>query len=117
MTHASDGTLTVVHVLAATALAGLLQSLLGGQPLLVIGVAEPIVLIYGFLFSFAASTPGLGARLFLPWAAHVCVFTACICAVLAIGNVCACISAFTRLAGETFGALIALLFLQVGIKV
>lgn len=44
----TEGTLTVVHVLISTAIAGVTQSLVGGQPLLIIGVAEPIVLIYGF---------------------------------------------------------------------
>ena len=45
------------------------QSLLGGQPLLIVGVAEPIVIIYGFLFALAEEG-GLGAGLFLPWAAR-----------------------------------------------
>eukprot|EP00879_Flechtneria_rotunda_P032953 GHRR01036453.1.p2 GENE.GHRR01036453.1~~GHRR01036453.1.p2 ORF type:complete len:133 (+),score=53.83 GHRR01036453.1:204-602(+) len=65
----TDGTLGVVHVLVATALAGLVQSIIGGQPLLIVGVAEPIVLIYGFLYNFSKTTPGLGSGLFLPWAA------------------------------------------------
>ena len=43
--------MTVVQVLVATALAGLLQAVVGGQPLLIIGVAEPIVLIYGYLYT------------------------------------------------------------------
>mmetsp|Transcript_5953 Transcript_5953/g.18333 ORF Transcript_5953/g.18333 Transcript_5953/m.18333 type:complete len:267 (+) Transcript_5953:516-1316(+) len=46
----TNGTLTVVHVLTSTAMTGLLQSVLGGQPLLIVGVAEPIVLIYKFLY-------------------------------------------------------------------
>lgn len=29
-----------------------LQALLGGQPLLIVGVAEPIVLMYGYMYSF-----------------------------------------------------------------
>lgn len=129
------------------------QSLVGGQPLLILGVAEPIVIIYGarsaavahaalvlhalpwwwpshsarrllwhapatgFCFAFAKSTPGLGAVLFLPWAAWVCAWTALMCAALALAGACGCIHLFTRFSGELFGALIAALFLQVGIKV
>lgn len=93
------------------------QSILGGQPLLIIGVAEPIVLIYGFMYSFCSSTPGLGRALFLPWCGWVCVWTALLCLLLALSNACQGISRFTRFSGELFGALIAILFLQVGIKV
>jgi hypothetical protein len=141
----------VVHVLVATALAGLvqvrlcsscskrvwllvtthphlphssavslllpLQSVVGGQPLLIIGVAEPIVIIYGFMYDFASSTPGLGVDLFLPWAGWVCIFTALLCCLLAVGGASEGITYFTRFSGELFGGLIAILFLQVGIKV
>ena len=33
-------------MLVATALCGILQAVAGGQPLLIVGVAEPIVLTY-----------------------------------------------------------------------
>lgn len=95
----------------------LLQSVVGGQPLLIIGVAEPIVIIYGFMYTFAKSTPGLGVDLFLPWAGWVCIFTALLCCLLAVAGACEGISYFTRFSGELFGSLIAILFLQVGIKV
>jgi hypothetical protein len=45
----AGGQLSVVHVLVSTAAAGVAQAVLGGQPLLIVGVAEPIVLIYGFM--------------------------------------------------------------------
>ncbi|KAF8069590.1 BOR1 [Scenedesmus sp. PABB004] len=112
----TDGALTVVHLLVATALAGLVQSVAGGQPLLIVGVAEPIVLIYSFLYRFAAASPALGPGLFLPWAAWVCAWTAVLCAALALSGACALIDKFTRFSGEVFGALIAVLFLQVGLK-
>jgi hypothetical protein len=80
-------------------------------------VAEPIVLIFSFLYQFAASAPGLGPTLFLPWAAWVNMWTAAFVMLLALGGSCRAIRSFTRFSGEVFGALIALLFLQVGIKV
>lgn len=80
-------------------------------------MAEPIVIIYGFMFAFAKTAPGLGVGLFLPWAAWVCIWTALMCCVLAVLGTCDGITYFTRFSGELFGALIAILFLQVGIKV
>jgi uncharacterized membrane protein YfcA len=95
----------------------LLQAVLGGQPLLIIGVAEPIVTIYGFMYAFAKSAPGLGVGLFLPWAGWVCIWTALLCCLLAVAGASVGITYLTRFSGELFRALIAILFLQVGIKV
>jgi boron transporter len=36
------------------------QAVVGGQPLLIVGVAEPIVLIYGYMYNFARDKPDLG---------------------------------------------------------
>jgi hypothetical protein len=66
-----------------------LQSLLGGQPLLIIGVAEPIVISYGFLYAFAKHAPGLGPGLFLPFVGWVCIWTALMCLLLALSGACA----------------------------
>ncbi|KAF6257329.1 HCO3 transporter family-domain-containing protein [Scenedesmus sp. NREL 46B-D3] len=98
--HRCGGHPDVVHVLVSTALAGLVQSLLGGQPLLIIGVAEPIVICYGFLYAFAKTAPGLGAALFLPFAAWVCIWTALMCLLLALSGACGGIDKFTRFSGE-----------------
>ncbi|KAK9917031.1 hypothetical protein WJX75_000146 [Coccomyxa subellipsoidea] len=113
---ATDGQLSGVQVLIATAITGTVQALVGGQPLLIIGVAEPIVLIYSFMYSFAKGQSQLGARLFLPWAAWVCIWTAAMILILSCVNVCHYVSRFTRLSGELFGFLIAVLFMQEAIK-
>ncbi|GFR51267.1 hypothetical protein Agub_g13575, partial [Astrephomene gubernaculifera] len=115
--HDTRGTLGVVHVLAATAMTGLLQALIGGQPLLIVGVAEPIVIIYARMYEFASSQPGLQrGQLFLPWAAWVSCWTGLLLVLLAAGGACRCVSAFTRFSGELFGALIGVLFLQQAVK-
>ena len=64
----SDGVLTAVQTLASTALCGIIHSIVGGQPLLILGVAEPTVIMYTFMFSFAKDIPDLGPNLFLAWA-------------------------------------------------
>lgn len=63
----ADGVLTAVQTLASTALCGIIHSILGGQPLLILGVAEPTVLMYTFMFNFAKDRADLGRELFLAW--------------------------------------------------
>lgn len=113
----ADGILNVVHVLTATAITGTLQAIAGGQPLLIVGVAEPIALIYIYMYDFAKDKSDLNnGGLFLPWAAWTCVWTSIFIILLSVMNVCRYIEVFTRFAGELFGMLIALLFLQQAIK-
>ncbi|KAK3136791.1 hypothetical protein QOZ80_5BG0442520 [Eleusine coracana subsp. coracana] len=112
----TDGVLTAVQTLASTALCGIIHSIIGGQPLLILGVAEPTVLMYTFMFNFAKDRPDLGRSLFLAWSGWVCVWTAVLLFFLAILGACSFINRFTRIAGELFGLLIAMLFMQQAIK-
>ncbi|CAN4113368.1 unnamed protein product [Withania somnifera] len=112
----TDGVLTAVQTLASTAVCGIIHSIIGGQPLLILGVAEPTVIMYTFLFNFAKQRPDLGPSLFLAWTGWVCVWTAVLLFLLAILGACSIINRFTRLAGELFGMLIAMLFMQQAIK-
>ncbi|CAN6681779.1 unnamed protein product [Malus baccata var. baccata] len=112
----TDGTLSTVETLASTALCGIIQSLFGGQPLLVLGVAEPTVIMYNYLYTFSKGRPELGTKLFLAWTGWVCVWTALLLILLAIFNACTIVTRFTRIAGELFGMLISVLFIQEAIK-
>ncbi|KAK1434077.1 hypothetical protein QVD17_10995 [Tagetes erecta] len=112
----TDGSLSTVETLTSTAICGLIHSILGGQPLLILGVAEPTVIMYTYLYNFAKGRQNLGQELFLAWAAWVCTWTAVLLFLLAIFNVCVIINRFTRIAGETFGMLIAVLFIQEAVK-
>ncbi|KAI4303081.1 hypothetical protein MLD38_038754 [Melastoma candidum] len=112
----TDGLITAVQTLASTALCGIIHSIIGGQPLLILGVAEPTVLMYTFMFNFAKDRADLGSELFLAWTGWVCVWTAILLFLLAVLGACSIINRFTRLAGELFGLLIAMLFMQQAIK-
>ncbi|KAM3272685.1 hypothetical protein ACQJBY_042658 [Aegilops geniculata] len=114
--RSTDGVLTAVQTLASTALCGIIHSVVGGQPLLILGVAEPTVIMYTFMFSFAKDRADLGPNLFLAWAGWVCVWTAALLFLLALLGACSIINRFTRIAGELFGLLIAMLFMQQAIK-
>ena len=106
--HETGGTLGIVETLAATGLAGILQAAVGGQPLLIVGVAEPIVIVYAFMYKF---TERVGLP-FLPWAALACCWASGFLLVLCLANACDLIRHFTRFSGELFGMLIAVLFMQ-----
>ncbi|KAH7836751.1 hypothetical protein Vadar_005242 [Vaccinium darrowii] len=110
--RSTEGVLTAVQTLASTAICGIIHSIIGGQPLLILGVAEPTVIMYTFMFNFAKERPELGRNLFLAWAGWVCVWTAILLFLLSILGACSIINRFTRLAGELFGLLIAMLFMQ-----
>lgn len=56
-----------MQTLASTAMCGIIHAIFGGQPLLILGVAEPTVLMYTFMFDFAKDRQDLGERLFLAW--------------------------------------------------
>lgn len=112
----TDGLITAVQTLVSTALCGIIHSIIGGQPLLILGVAEPTVLMYTFMFNFAKDRSDLGPKLFLAWTAWVCVWTAGLLFLLSILGACSIINRFTRVAGELFGMLIAMLFMQQAIE-
>ncbi|KAL1557374.1 Boron transporter 4 [Salvia divinorum] len=114
LSRETDGSLSTDETLLSTAICGVIHSILGGQPLLILGVAEPTIIMYSYLYSFAKSN--IGKDLYLAWAAWVCAWTALILFLLAIFNACTIITRFTRVAGELFGMLISVLFLQEAIK-
>ncbi|KAJ0987941.1 hypothetical protein J5N97_006297 [Dioscorea zingiberensis] len=112
----TDGTLSTVETLASTAICGIIHAILGGQPMLIVGVAEPTVIMYTYLYNFAKGRSDLGGHLYLAWAGWVCIWTACMLFLLATFNASTIISRFTRVAGELFGMLITVLFIQESIK-
>ncbi|XP_054784349.1 boron transporter 4-like [Prosopis cineraria] len=112
----TDGSLSSLETLASTAICGIIHSIIGGQPLLIVGVAEPTIIMYTYLYNFAKTRNDLGRELFLAWAGWVCVWTALFLFLLAIFNAGAIVNRFTRIAGELFGMLITVLFIQEAIK-
>ncbi|XP_042036448.1 boron transporter 4-like [Salvia splendens] len=114
LSRETDGRLSTPETLASTAICGVIHSIFGGQPLLILGVAEPTIIMYSYLYSFAKKT--VGTELYLAWAGWVCAWTSLMLFLLAIFNACTVIKRFTRVAGELFGMLITVLFLQEAIK-
>jgi HCO3- transporter family len=72
---ATEGKYNGVHVLLATALGGIAQSIIGGQPLLIVGVAEPFILCTTYMYQFAK---GRGfSHVFVPWCTWTMIWLAC----------------------------------------
>ncbi|XP_021736596.1 boron transporter 4-like [Chenopodium quinoa] len=111
----TGGSLGSVQTISSAAICGVLQSLIGGQPLLIQGVAEPTVLMYTFLYNFAKQKDDL-RPLFLAWTAWVCVWASVLLVLMAIFNARVIIDRFTRIAEEFIEMLIAVLFIQEAIK-
>lgn len=88
------------------------QALIGGQPLLINDVSEPITITYGYMYTFARNKQGLGTNNFLAWAGWSCVWAGIMLIIVAVFNGCDYINRFTRFSGELFGCLVAILFVQ-----
>ncbi|MCO5612548.1 hypothetical protein L7F22_066816 [Adiantum nelumboides] len=116
LSRETKGKLTAVQTLASTSLCGIIHSLVGGQPLLVLGVAEPTVIVYSFMYKFVKDKGGVGPSLFLAWAAWTCTWAAILSCLLSICGACSYINRFTLMARELFAMLIAILFLQQAVK-
>ncbi|CAL5350356.1 unnamed protein product [Camellia sinensis] len=68
------------------------------------------------LHNFTKGKVDLGQEFFLAWTGWVCVWTTLLVFLLAVFNACTIINRFTRIAGELFGTLIVVLFMQEAIK-
>ena len=99
----TGGSVGYSQVLLSTSIFGIIQALIGGQPLLIVGVAEPMVVMYGLLHRFTV-TAGVP---FLPWAAVVCVWVAAACAVAAALGTTRYVARFSPFAADAFGAFTA----------
>ena len=64
---ATGGSFGVKHAVCVTWIGGMVQAVFGGQPLLIVGLAEPIVVMYGFMFLLVKENPDIGSAMFVPW--------------------------------------------------
>lgn len=110
ISSATDGALNGVSILAAAAICGVIQAVMGGQPLMILGVTQPVVIVYIFMYEFLDDQDK--TDLFLPWAAWSCLWAALFIALIALSGLCQFIDKFTRFCGELFGMLIAVLFVR-----
>ena len=64
--------------------------------MLIVGLAEPIGVMYGFMYDLAVNNPDIGHDLFRPWCAWVCIWVSAFCTLYSALGVTRLIRYFTR---------------------
>ena len=100
------------EVLLSTALTGIIFSIFAGQPLCVVGVTGPVAVFTRACFMICTALK----IQFLPFYGWVQIWSAVMHLTLAATNACSAISLVSRFACETFGMLIALIYIYTGIR-
>ena len=108
----TKGKMSIHHTLLSTGMCGVIQSVLSGQPLLIVGVSEPIVITYHFMNQYCTKN-GIN---FVAWSAWTCVWACAFLALMSVTNLCNGIKWFTRFCGEAFGMFTAIIFIQQSVK-
>lgn len=101
-----------VEVILSTAVTGVCFAIFGGQPLCILGVTGPVSIFSIAVFNI---TQSLGIK-FLPFYAWTQIWAAIMHVVLAMTNMCDLIAWVTRYSCETFGCLIAVIYLYTGAR-
>ena len=99
-----------VEVLLSTALTGVIFSCIGGQPLCIVGVTGPVSIFTIACFNVARA---MGIA-FLPFYACVQLWAALMHMVLAATGACSAVKLVSRFSCETFGMLIATIYIVTG---
>lgn len=101
-----------VEVIFSTAITGTIFSIFGGQPLCIVGVTGPVTIFTLACFTIAE----LGDFPFLPFYCWVQIWAALMHVVLAVTGACAAVKLVTRYSCETFGMLIAIIYIYTGVE-
>jgi hypothetical protein len=101
----------VVEVLLSSALSGGIFSIFAGQPLVIVGVTGPVTILTISVYNMADA---LGVK-FLPFYAWAQVWAAIMHWAISACNLCDYIVLVTNFSCETFGVLIAIIYLYTGI--
>ena len=112
MADSTNDELGAIEILLATGITGCWMSFFSGQPLVIVGVTGPVTILTASIYSLSKS---IGVK-FLPfyawaqlWAAAMHIFLACM-------NACDAVVLVTRFSCETFGILIAIIYIYTGLE-
>jgi hypothetical protein len=111
MTQSTEGQLGAIEILLSTALTGILFSIFGGQPMVILGVTGPVTILITSVYALSKSW-GLKFIPFLAWAQ---LWAGAMHFLLAMGNYCSLLRYVTQFSCETFGVLIAMIYLYTGL--
>jgi hypothetical protein len=108
----TDNTLGVIEVLLSTSITGILMSIFAGQPVVIVGVTGPISVLTASIYILSKQ---FGVD-FLPFYAWAQIWSAFFHILLAMMNACDAVKYITNFSCETFGVLIALIFIYTGLE-
>ncbi len=112
MAEGTGGAIGAVEMIVATAVCGVLYSLLAGQPLIILGGTGPLLVFTTILYQLCQSN-GVD---FLSTYAWVGLWTAFFVVLMAVTDASCLIRFFTRFTDEIFSALISLIFIYEAVK-
>ncbi len=112
MHGATGGQIGAAEMLVATALCGVVYSLLSGQPLIILGGTGPLLVFTGILYRLC----GTLEIPFLQTYVWVGLWTAAFTVLMAVTDASSLIRHFTRFTDEIFAALISLIFIVEAVR-
>lgn len=104
--------MAAMEQILAGGIGGVLFSLFGGQPLIILGATGPMLVFEEILYTFCESF-GID---YLPFRLWIGIWTMLYCFILVITDASAFVRYFTRFTEESFATLIALIFIVEGFK-
>lgn len=112
MSESTNGQLGAIEILLATGITGVLMSIFAGQPLVIVGVTGPVAILTASIFDLSQS---LKVK-FIPFYAWAQLWAAFFHLLLAAMNACDLVRFVTRFSCETFGILIAIIYIYTGLE-
>lgn len=104
--------MAAMEQILAGGIGGVLFSLFGGQPLIILGATGPMLVFEEILYTFCENF-GID---YLPFRLWIGIWTMLYCFILVITDASAFVRYFTRFTEESFATLIALIFIVEGFK-
>ncbi|XP_074639855.1 electroneutral sodium bicarbonate exchanger 1-like isoform X1 [Acropora palmata] len=104
--------MAAMEQILAGGIGGVLFSLFGGQPLIILGATGPMLVFEEILYTFCE---GFGID-YLPFRLWIGIWTMLYCFILVVTDASAFVRYFTRFTEESFATLIALIFIVEGFK-
>jgi hypothetical protein len=112
ITEETDNTIGVIEVLLSTAISGVLMSIFAGQPIVIVGVTGPISILTASIYTLSKQFH-VDFISFYAWAQ---IWSAIMHIILAMTNACDAVKFITNFSCETFGVLIALIYIYTGLN-
>jgi len=107
----TNGQMGLIELVFSTCVCGIIFAVISGQPLNIVGVTGPTIILYGAMHGIAEQNQFP----FLPFMGWACVWASLILLAFAFGGVAALAQIVTRFTDEIFGGLIAMVYISIAV--